>query len=205
MHVFDIYNNEIAYYTTPKCGSRTILAWAALLKEPDLIQKHPEWFQESRQGIEYRDIRIRVKKYDYPTHNQKTRFCIIRDPVEKFLSAFTNRILFHKKPNVNITITDFIDNFDNLIQQKIYKDAEIHFTTQVHYIGKNPDLYTHIFDIKNLNQVKSLLETHTNTKLPDLHLQKSGLIHKPILTEDQVLWIKNKYSIDYEVYGKWLK
>lgn len=205
MHVFDVYNNEIAYYTTPKCGSRTILAWAALLKEPDLIHKHPEWFEESRQGIEYKDIRVRIKKYDCPTHSQKIRFCIIRDPVEKFLSAFTNRILFHKKPNVNITIADFINNFDSLIHQKNYKDAEIHFTTQVHYIGKNPDLYTHIFDIKNLNQVKNLLEIHTNIKLPDLHLQKSGSIQKPVLTEDQVQWIKNKYSVDYEVYGKWLK
>ena len=205
MHVFDVYNNEIAYYTTPKCGSRTILAWVALIKEPDLIHKYPSWFEESRQSIEYKDIRQRVKKYELLKHDQKIRFCVIRDPVERFLSAFTNRILFHKKPNVDITITDFIDNFDNLMQQKIYKDAQIHFTTQAHYIGKDPNLYTHIIDIKELNKLKILLENHTNTKLPDLHLQKSGLIQKPILTEDQVQWIKNKYSIDYEVYGKWLK
>ena len=205
MHVFDVYNNEIAYYTTPKCGSRTILAWAALIKEPDLIHKYPSWFEESRQSIEYKDIRQRVKKYELLKHDQKIRFCVIRDPVERFLSAFTNRILFHKKPNVDITITDFIDNFNNLMQQKIYKDAQIHFTTQAHYIGKDPNLYTHIIDIKELNKLKILLENHTNTKLPDLHLQKSGPIEKPILTEDQVQWIKNKYSIDYEVYGKWLK
>lgn len=200
-----MYNNEIAYYTTPKCGSRTILAWAALIKEPDLIHKHPEWFEESRQGIEYRDIRIRVKKYENPTHDQKIRFCIIRDPVEKFVSAFTNRILFHRKPQVDITITDFINNFDNLLKQKLYKDAEIHFTTQVHYIGKTPNIYTHIFDIKELDKLKTLLQNTTGTVLPDLHLQKSGNIEKPKLTEEQVQWVKNKYRIDYEVYGMWLK
>lgn len=203
MHVFDVYNNEIAYYKTPKCGSRTILAWAALIKEPNLILEHPEWFAESRRAIEYKEIRQRVNRYKNITHNQKIKFCIVRDPVERFISAFTNRILFHQKPRIHITITDFIKNIDTLLELTSFKDAKIHFTTQVQYIGSNPSVYTHIFDIKKLNEVKCLLENHTDISLPDLHLQKSGNIIRPTLTEEQKNVIKNRYKIDYEIYGGW--
>ena len=51
MHIFDIYKNEIAYYMNFKCASRTMLGWAALLKEPNLYNEHPEWFIESRRKI----------------------------------------------------------------------------------------------------------------------------------------------------------
>lgn len=203
MHVFDIYNNEIAYYKTPKCGSRTILAWAALIKEPNLILEHPEWFAESRRAIEYKEIRQRVNRYKNITHNQKIKFCIVRDPVERFISAFTNRILFHQKPQIHITITDFIKNIDTLLELTSFKDAKIHFATQVQHIGSNPNVYTHIFDIKKLNEVKSLLENHIDISLPDLHLQKSGNIIRPTLTEEQKNVIKNRYKIDYEIYGGW--
>ena len=203
MHVFDIYNNEIAYYKTPKCGTRTILGWAALLKEPNLIIEYPEWFQESRQGIEYKDIRQRIKKYTELTHNQKIRFCVVRDPVERFVSAFTNRILFHKKPQVDLTIEQFIREFDRLLIQRVFADARIHFTTQVNYIGRNPSLYTHIFNLKELYKLKELLENYTGIKLPNLHLQKSENTQKPVLNTQQIDWIKNRYKIDYEIYGKW--
>ena len=203
VHVFDIYNNEIAYYKTPKCGTRTILGWAALLKEPNLIIEHPEWFQESRQSVEYKDIRQKIKKYTVLTHNQKIRFCIVRNPVERFVSAFTNRILFHKKPPVDLTIGEFINNFDFLLNQKSFTDTRLHFTTQVSYIGNNPNLYTHIFNIKKLYKVKELLETYTSINLPSLHLQKSGNVIKPVLNKQQIEWVKNKYKIDYEIYERW--
>lgn len=205
MHVFDIYNNEIAYYTTPKCGSRTILAWAALIKESNLLNEHPEWFEESRVGVEYKEIRKRVKKLELPTHNQKIRFCVVRDPVDRFVSGFTNRILFHRKPNVSITIEEFIANIDTLLKDELFKDAKMHFTTQTHYIGKNPNLFTHIFNIKELTKVKELFENYLNITLPDLHLQKNGRLQKPQLTEQQIQWIKNRYRIDYQIYGQWLK
>ena len=204
MHVFDIYNNEIAYYKTPKCGSRTILAWAALIKEPGLIKDHPDWFEENRQFKEYPEIRKKIKDYNEPTHDQKIRFCVVRDPVERFISAFTNRILFHKKPKVDITIAEFIEKFDILINTKLYVDAKLHFVPQVEWLGYDVDLYTHIYNIKNMCMVKNLLETYTGVKLPDLHIQKSKEIKPSVLTENQIAWVKELYRVDYNTYEKWL-
>ena len=205
MHVFDIYHNEIAYYKTPKCGTRTLLGWAALLKEPNLHNEHPEWFIESRRKIEYPELRAKIKKIKNPTHDQKIRFCIVRDPLERFVSAYTNRILFHQKPISNISISDFISNIDNILEQEEYKDAKIHFTTQTQYIGEDTSIYTHIFDMSEMNRIKNILQDHTNIYLLDLHLQKSGNIVKPTLTNEEKSILKKRYHIDYEIYGKYMK
>lgn len=205
MHVFDIYNNEIAYYKTPKCGSRTILAWAALIKEPNLIRDYPTWFEESRQYIEYWEIRKKINDYNIPTHDQKIRFCVVRDPVDRFISSFTNRILFHKKPYTDLSIAEFINNYERLINSKPYIDAKIHFDPQVSHLGKNKKLFTHIYNVKDMHKVKSLLEEYTKVRLPDLYLQKSKNVVKPTLTEKQIKWVKELYKIDYEIYGEWLK
>jgi hypothetical protein len=104
---------------------------------------------------------------------------------------------------VDLTIEQFIRDFDKLLIQKLFADARIHFTTQVNYIGRNSDLYTHIFNLNELYKLKELIESYTGIKLPNLHLQKSGDIQKPVLNTQQTDWIKNKYKIDYEIYGKW--
>jgi hypothetical protein len=52
--------------------------------------------------------------------------------------------------------------------------------------------------------VKELLEINTKIKLPNLHLNQNGDINKPILTTDEIEWIKDRYHVDYEIYGKWL-
>jgi hypothetical protein len=204
MHVFDIYKNEIAYYMNFKCASRTMLGWAAIINKPTIYNEHPEWFEQSRRSIEYIDIRPRMKMYENPTHDQKIRFCIVRDPIERFVSAFTNRILYHRKPRSHISISDFILNIDNILEQDEYIDTRIHFRTQTYYIGEDTSIYTHIFGINEMNRIKNMLEDHTKIYLPDIHLQKSGKCVKPTLTAEEKSVLKKRYHIDYEIYGKYM-
>lgn len=208
MVVFDIYKNEIAYYRNTKCGSRTILGWAAILKHPDILNEHPDWFEPSRRYIGYNEIRqimLPSLYEDPPPINQKIRFCIVRDPIDRFISAYTNRILFHKEPDVAYLGLDyFIDNMNTLMEQPEYKNAKIHFYSQAYDIGCLPEIYTHIFNFKQMHMVKHMLEEYTNTKLPDIHLQQSIGVDKPVLTESQINKIKNIYQIDYDLYGQYI-
>lgn len=209
MRAFDIYKNEIAYYRNTKCGSRTILGWAAILKHPNIINEHPEWFETSRRYIGYNEIREFIIESIYPDPpptNQKIRFCIVRDPIDRFISAYTNRILFHKEPDVaHLGLDYFIDNMETLMEQPEYNNAKIHFYTQVYDIGCLPDIYTHIFHLKEMNKVKELLEQHTGRTLPDIHLQQSKNVEKPILTQEQINKLKKIYQIDYDLYGEYIQ
>jgi hypothetical protein len=204
MNVFDLYDNKIAYYATPKCGTRSILGWAVLIKEPNLLSEHPEWFSSSREKIEYSEIRQRANKYKKLTHDQKIRFCVVRDPVERFVSTFTNRLLYHKKPKINIGISEFIANFDILIKNSDFVDAEFHFKSQVDFLGKDASLYTNIFNLNEIHNVKKIIETEIGKGLPDLHLNQNGNIKKPELNLGEIDWIKRRYEMDYAIYGKWL-
>lgn len=207
MIIFDIYKNEIAYHLNTKCGSRTILGWAAILKHPNILNEHPDWFASSRQYTGYKEIRNLVSKYETPPSNdQKIRFCIVRDPIDRFISAYTNRILFHKEPDVAYLGLDyFIENMNNLMRPEKYRNARLHFQPQTTSIGKDPSIYTHIFNFKEIYMVKKLLEEYTHTTLPDIHLQQSKDIQKPILTNDQIYKLEKIYQIDYEVYGEYIQ
>lgn len=207
MVVFDIYKNEIAYYRNTKCGSRTILGWAAILKHPNILNEHPDWFASSRQYIGYKEVSNLIPKFEgNPPNDQKIRFCIVRDPIDRFISAYTNRILFHKEPDAAYLGLDyFIDNMNMLMEQPEYKNAKLHFRPQIEDIGKDPSIYTHIFNFKEIYMVKKLLEEYTHTILPDIHLQQSKDIQKPILTTYQINKLEKIYQTDYEVYGKYIQ
>ena len=203
--VFDVGDKKMGYFHAPKCGSRTIISWIALIKEPNLIKKYPEWFEESRQHLEYYEIRKKLNPASYDDFYIK--FCVVRDPVDRFLSMYTNRVLFHQKIknfDCSIGISEFIECFDNMIDTKNFEDVKRHSEPLTYHLGTDPFFYTHIFNIKQLDKVKYLIEEIYDVKLPNLHLQKSGNIEKPKLNGEQIDWIKNKYQKDYEVYGKWM-
>jgi hypothetical protein len=204
MTIVDLFEDKVAYYMTPKCGSRTIFGWGALIKEPDLILKNRDWFRDSAKGVGYSKIANTLKFYKTTNHDQQVRFCIVRDPVDRFLSGFTNRILYHDDIKIKITIDEFIIYFDDIMKNPEFKNAALHFYPQVDSIGDNPNLYTHIFKLSEMSKIKTLLEEYCGFHLPHLHMQQSGGIRKPTLTKEQIEWVKKRYEIDYRIYGKWM-
>lgn len=208
--IVDAYNN-VAYYHAPKCGSRTVLGWITLLKEPQLVNGHPGWFRESRRG-EYSEIRSRINllpgsRHDWPNKkvpkvSSSIRFCIVRDPIERFISCYTNRILFHKALGGEKSISELIDNFDDICENNPALRA--HFKPQCFFYGDDPSIFTHIFKMSELSKVKDLLQEAAKTILPDLHLQQNGSCEKPILSAAQIDWVKDRYAEDYRIFDNWL-
>lgn len=204
MEIIDLFNDKIAYYMTPKCGSRTVFAWSALMKDPTLLTKNPELFVENAKNIGYKNLIKKMKYYKVSNHRQEVRFCILRDPIDRFLSAYTNRILYHRDFNPEISIDELMERIDDLMIDPRFKTASFHFRTQAESIGSNPKLYTHIFKMSEMSKIKKLLEEYCQFPLPDLQLQQSGGIQKPVLTKQQVEWVKKRYEIDYQIYGEWM-
>lgn len=209
--IYSIGNKKFAYYHAPKCGSRTILGWAVLIENPNLYLENPDWFKESRVG-EYGEMRSLFKVFPNTSQdfksgnvtiaNSEFRFCVVRNPVDRFLSGYVNRVLFHKNLcGYEMPIGEFIENFD--VIKKINANIETHFRPQVKFYGKNPNIFHKIYKMNEFGLIKKELEIANNIVLPNIHLQQNGEIKKPILTENQINWIKDKYSEDYEVYGEY--
>lgn len=212
-------NNKAAYYHAPKCASRTVLGWVILIKHPDLIEKYPEVFEENRKEG-HNDIELFLNKFaqqsltkihltrnwkkEVPVVESDYRFCIIRDPIDRFISAFANRVLFFKKISLKsgkpFDLETFISKFDYIQENSL--DISVHFRPQYYYYG-DLDKFHHVYKMNELDKLKKRLEEIFNTKLPSLHLQKSHNVIKPVLNENQIDWVKNKYSIDYDNYQKY--
>ena len=203
-HVFNLYNKKIAYYVSTKCGSRTICGWGNIMHDPTIYEKHPEMFEGSRRE-DYRYLRSILPDYDInQTQNAEVRLCVVRDPIERFVSAFTNRVLYHKKVRKEITISEYIKSMDLPENAELYSDINSHTRALVVLLEKDPAKFTHIFNIKQLSEVKVLFERISGIPLPDLHLQQSGDYKKPFLTDGEIQFIKSRYKEDYDIYGKWM-
>lgn len=203
-HIHDCGDKKLGYFHTPKCGSRTVLGWLILKQYPYAIVSNSEWFHESRQYREYREMQGMNEAVNYIDF--LIRFCIVRDPVDRFMSAFTNRVLFHKRiPNINpnITFDEFFDTLEERINTPQYDNFKKHVEPLTYFLGKDPTFYNYIFNIREISKVKDLIEKIYGVTLPNLHLQKSGNIEKPKPSAHQIEWIKNRYKMDYEVYGNW--
>ncbi len=144
-------------------------------------------------------------------------FAIKRDPVERFVSAYRNRILYHndlakkdyfrkvifrKKAidpeniyiRTNKDINEFIENFD-MYWNNLWVQG--HFKSQTVFMG-HPKYYTHIFDMSELDEARKLISKVSGKDIVLPYLQTGGNDAKIDLSKDNIKWIKNRYKDDYE-------
>ena len=201
--IFLSSDNQIAYYHAPKNGSRTLLGYLALTKDPDLYEKHPEYFDPVFDEV-YEELRNRSSTYGrhhYDPHfvlyvDNPIRIVIKRDPVKRFVSGYTNRVLHHSKlGGMKPDFDEFIRRFDYFYDR--FSDIGTHFKPQVNFFGLDKTMFTHIFDVSEMDKVKELFEDTYKRKFPDLRLQQGGNTKRPTVTKEQEAWIQNKYEADY--------
>lgn len=201
--IFLSSDSQIAYYHAPKNGSRTLLGYLALTKDPNLYEEHPEYFDPVFDEV-YTPLRDRVEKqgrHHYeprfvPTVDNPIRLVVKRDPVKRFVSGYSNRVLHHNKlGGMKPDISEFIKRFDYFYSR--YSDIETHFRPQVSFFGLDKSIFTHVFDVSEMHLVKELFEDTYKRSFPDLRLQQGGNTQKPDLTKEQEAWIQKKYEADY--------
>jgi hypothetical protein len=205
--LFDLIPNKVVYFMAPKCGSRTIMAYAYLYRNPQDWDNSPALYVSPRFRYSnlykfQKTLRIKTLPSPYPP----IRLCVVRDPIKRFISAFANRVNRLKKVESGLTIAEYIKNRDDPAYKEEYRDLNEHLIPLYVRCGTEPrKIYTHIFDVSQLSEVHDLLENVGGVKLPILHLHKSTDEEKPTLTPEQIEWVKEYYKKDYEIYGRWIK
>ena len=213
-----------------KCGTRTLRTYLGMATDKNLIEeskqnqiighkKAQELSQQYTIGLKlvseydkdgvdnynkiynenlyYRDF----LKFLDNTDKIKTKILIIRDPVARFASAFS--MIKTNILNKECSLQTFIDNFDFFMWKYPYHYD--HFRPITYVYGLNPSWYDQIYDIKQINEVKKYIEKECGYELPDVQANRgrdtSSILNN--LTEAQIDWIKQRYIIDYRVYGKY--
>lgn len=206
MKFIELVPGKVLYAMGQKIASRTVLGYLFYLKYGDFKTNNPR--REVNQQISRsKEISDNIQRLSQEYVNYPVRICIVRDPVDRFISAFLSKAN-NNDGEAPVTLDYIIENMNNSASMDnsafIYNHNRFlgHTIPQVDMFGTDPSVYTHIFNINQMDQVKALVETQAGVTLPNLHLNKSCKEQK--ITDTQREWIKNRYQNDYTVYGKWM-
>ncbi len=146
-----------------------------------------------------------------PKPHADIRFCVVRDPVERFQSAF-NEIVVRRKFHQPTTVDQFLGQLEATMDEA-QKDAsdyrlgggarDMHFRPQHFSLGEDAAYFTHIFNLRQLPQLRKLLADLAARKIPLLHANARAAHEKMEFTAAQKKRVAALYARDYELFGRW--
>lgn len=211
-----IVENKIAASAAFKCGSRTAIAYAYLIRYPNAINENPDWF--SPNGIYHYTIPFGTSIWITTPIAKALKYrrivCIVRDPICRFISAYSDKIRQYKGSE-KTDVQEFIDLYD-LIESRtkmpednedkisVYEHIKSHTQPLYFTYGTDASIYTDILNLTQMKEFKDLIENDANLILPNLKLNETIPEIKITLNASQQEWISRRYKKDIELYGKWM-
>lgn len=126
------------------------------------------------------------------------RFTIIREPVKRLISCYTNRVLFYNKMR-----NRGWDNFVDMLGQYSAGDITHHSLPMCHWLGRDTNKFDKVFTVSQVGtDMRAWLSQIADTNVPPLQRQDGGRERQSEIniTEDQIQRIKKHYKKDYDVW-----
>ena len=121
--------------------------------------------------------------------------CITRNPIDRFISSYKNRILFHRDVGFNDHSVDMI--LDKL-QVGLFENK--HFLPQSFFLGEDLDYYSFYADVKNVKFFKDKVNEFFEKKIEFPVLQTRGKEFDVKLTNSQIDRISKIYEKDFKLF-----
>lgn len=183
-------NKVLQVEVSHKCGRTTVfdrLRVATHTKRKGSKQLFP-------QGTFYRETK------DFNSSSIDYKLAVVRDPVNRLISCYKNRVVYKGLLGDDISWEDFIDNLD--FYKSKNKDIDTHSSPQYKIIG-DPNYYDRIINTTQLSKVlPEIIYKFTNIEIdPSKRKTSSSVKQEIMLTDEQKNKIKKIYKKDYELYG----
>lgn len=204
----EIIKSEVAYFPLPKAACTSIKLALYQLEN----------------GVNYDNKKYQMHVHDYwtrklrPLNDYSRKVIIIRDPIERFLSAYSNRVLDHGELNRNAIKNDcpwllnklphFKPNIDQFIRYfeyyRLVPVIEHHCQPLVSYINNDLSQFTDIFPLEQIKEFESFISNITNVELTlsKAHVGKNK-ITLANLTEEHLDILFELFNEDYKLLEPW--
>lgn len=140
-------------------------------------------------------------------------FCVVRDPVARFLSGYGNRVVHYDDLAATAAAVEaaglprhpdllaFVDNLERYMA--LNKTIKHHFLPMVRFLGRRPKRYDRIFRMTELSDlVAYLAAAGAPITLP--HKQTGGpKLKRDALPAKSLARLEKVYAADYDAYGAW--
>lgn len=193
---------DFGFKFLPKSASTTVLRALYFLNHDRVFHFEDNGFGVHRWG--------RLKSGNLS--DVSNRLIIIRDPVKRFLSGYSNRVSSHKelrKENIrNRSVRKRIKVFDPTLHQfindfNVYMEVPVishHFRPiSDHLAGVSLSFYSHVVKIEDMDSIHNLLQQAFGKECDFPREQSSKKIPLGILTYQQLCKITDFYSADYKL------
>lgn len=122
------------------------------------------------------------------------KICLTREPVSRFLSAYSNRVVWHQDKQFGGL------SIDEVLDRLLHGDfSNGHFLPQTYFLGHDLGYYDLACDIKELNKFESFVNNFFNKNAPFPHIQKKAGEVALTLNKQQINLIHKIYESDIEL------
>lgn len=203
--------NGWEFYDAPKNGGTTVRLWLKYA-EGGLPSDFDCEGYYTLAGIglpwQWTDTVMGPRPFFSPGAEGNCRWCITRDPVERFVSAYTDKILREALAPWDVeTCFDMLENGEmdriaRLPGTKPMKQAACHLLGQCAWFGSDRSYFNKVFSIAEMDRVREFCEDVVfKISLPKFHgrRQSRSGISKIRLSAAQIDRLERIHAEDYQV------
>ena len=189
--MWNLRRHDTEYHSVPKNGGTTVRYW---MNQHDGHVQHVEaaaYVQLDRPPVGWRgnDLSVGFE----PSAGDAVRWCVVRDPVARFASAYDDKVLRERRQHVDVDAAlDGVEAFLGGVPPARTGLSEfmlVHLVPQTFWLGEDLGYYDHVWTLDQmLGEVKRFCEEEVfRMPLAAVHLRDARRSRSPKvrLTADQ--------------------
>lgn len=175
---------RMAFFFSPKAGGTSLRAF--LFHAENGFPFRDYSVQGTRVDANMLAANYRFDRIDHEAITGYRRFALVRDPVKRFLSGYSNRVLHYRELSIEAAgrhllreglppdpdIATFAENYIGYL--RCSKPMARHFLKQQKFIGADPAYYERIFKLEDLGTLVDFVNAQCRTDARMPRLQTGG-------------------------------
>jgi len=175
---------RMAFFFSPKAGGTSLRAFLFHIENGFPFRNYS--VQGAQVDANSLVANYRFNRFDHNAVADFRRFALLRDPVKRFLSGYSNRVLHYRELCIEAAgpqllqeglppdpdIATFVENYVGYL--RCSKPLARHFLKQQKFIGSDPSYFERIFTLERIDELVAFLNAECGTDARMPRLQTGG-------------------------------